>query len=475
MAKDVKPIKLVGGNHFGRYNKISSEETFNMIVSEGALVNYGGYEAVNVDLPLGVVGRGSIVSSFTNKLFVCIGSIIYEVLSDYGLLYVGTIGSEIGKVFFAEGNDDRIILCDGSKLYYFLNTGIGFAEVTAVTGVFVPVYVTYQSSRYIAVTDDGKWRLSSVDDPTITWPTGNIGKMNTVADKTQVVVPIPTRGASLFVIGRNSTEQWSIGNSPVFPYQKNISFSLGFGIANRDTIATLNDSIAWMGYNSNSGFSLFAFVNGQLEKISTEGIDYRLQNLQYPLECTGFMFRMNGHVFYQITWPKDNVTYFYDFASGEFFTATNHTLNYHDAQSIVQWNNKFIMLSLRYGSVYRFDDDIYTQDGQAVPQWRITPPYRQSDQNYFIVNYLSFMIESGEDNPITSADTPDMAIDLSISNDGGRTFSGTMRNYLPAQGIRTNKNIFWSLGMMNDCTFKLQFSGHSRFIIFDGQAEIRGL
>jgi len=40
------PLKIVGGNHFGRYPKISVEQTFNMIISDGALVEYAGYKNI---------------------------------------------------------------------------------------------------------------------------------------------------------------------------------------------------------------------------------------------------------------------------------------------------------------------------------------------------------------------------------------------------------------------------------------------
>ena len=37
------PLDLVGGNKFGRYKKVSVEQTFNMMVSDDALVDYAGY------------------------------------------------------------------------------------------------------------------------------------------------------------------------------------------------------------------------------------------------------------------------------------------------------------------------------------------------------------------------------------------------------------------------------------------------
>ncbi len=38
------PLKMVGGTHYGRYNKISSEQSFNLLISDGWSVPFAGYK-----------------------------------------------------------------------------------------------------------------------------------------------------------------------------------------------------------------------------------------------------------------------------------------------------------------------------------------------------------------------------------------------------------------------------------------------
>jgi len=55
------PLGMVGGNNFGRYPKISAEQTFNFIVSDNALVPYAGYKNVRTQSP-NAEGRGCILA-----------------------------------------------------------------------------------------------------------------------------------------------------------------------------------------------------------------------------------------------------------------------------------------------------------------------------------------------------------------------------------------------------------------------------
>ena len=40
------PLGMVGGNTYGRYNKISSAQTWNMMISDGFLVDYAGFQFI---------------------------------------------------------------------------------------------------------------------------------------------------------------------------------------------------------------------------------------------------------------------------------------------------------------------------------------------------------------------------------------------------------------------------------------------
>ena len=65
-------LDVVGGTTFGRYEKISVAETFNMIISDDWLVPFAGYQRtgrLGIAEAFGTVGRGLFTSTIINKMF----------------------------------------------------------------------------------------------------------------------------------------------------------------------------------------------------------------------------------------------------------------------------------------------------------------------------------------------------------------------------------------------------------------------
>ena len=79
----------------------------------------------------------------------------------------------------------------------------------------------------------------------------------------------------------------------------------------------------------------------------------------------------------------------------------------------------------------------------------------------------------GQSEVITSTSYfPSEAIYLSISRDGGENFGNQLEIPMNPTGVRKSRVIFQRLGMANDTTYKLIFTGYSRFLIQDGILEL---
>ena len=121
-----QPLKIVGGNRFGRYSKISIEETFNFIVSDNFLVPYAGYKSVVAIAP-NAEGRGLISSTKATIMLAGIGSEVIRIDSALTPTFIGTLETSIGDVFMAENNGNQICITDGVTVYiynYFTHVSI---------------------------------------------------------------------------------------------------------------------------------------------------------------------------------------------------------------------------------------------------------------------------------------------------------------------------------------------------------------
>jgi hypothetical protein len=532
------PLKIVGGSNFGRYPKISLEQTWNFIVSDDFLVPYAGYKTALV-ANSDSVGRG-IYSSFNGEIMIAvIGKEIIRIsynsvtneLQNNGI--VGLLATTQGQVYIAENNNSQICITDNAYVYvYNWRTGDFHSNAPGVNAQILtfdypnPGYVSFQNGRLIIACQSTQYWILSGPNDALTWPTLNpstnpnlVGTIQTKPTTTVAAIPVPGGGNNIIVLGTNVGESWQDVGASLFPYQRGVTFNIDFGCLNASSIAKLDNMIVWLGFNEQSGPVIMYTTGSVAKRISTDGIDYVLTNLTNPENCTGFLFRQDGHIIYQFTFPDDNISYIYDFNTGLFFNVSDDKLNYHIARQVVFFNNDYYFVSLRGGDVYRFGtqytDAIYSIEGELInrelPRIRITPPLRLPSQRYFIGKSLGFTIENGQINikqklPVTSNTIGQIlatesyvdittesgnplgvektipettyvvnyseAVDLSISRDGGESFGSSWRLNMNPTGQRKSRFIWQRLGIVNDVTFQLRFSGFGRFVATDGLVEI---
>ena len=517
------PFNLVGSNKFGRYDKISREETFNFIISDGWLVEYSGYKNV-LTLQSGLLGRDIYSSSRGNIMIAIVGNIVYSVNPGISSTFIGSLATGSGDVFISENNNFQICITDTVNLYTYDYgpTTPGFTVQTGASLGFSPGYITFQNSRFVvAALGTDNWTLSGLNTDQFTYPpkpgsAQSTGSLQTKPDTVVGVVRFPGRGNMLFVFGKTVTEPWNDQGLAIFPYSRLDSFNVDYGCLNANTIAENENIIVWLAANEQSGPVIMYSTGADIKKISTDGIDFKLAQLTAPQDSYGFLFRQDGHLIYQITFHTDNLSYIYDFNTGLFFTVTDENMNFHIAKRVVFFNNKYYFVSFNDGNLYEFGTQFtnfqYSPTNiQEIPRIRITSPSRLPSSRWFIGRSLTFLIEQGQPNiitPITFYNYPfigidictenfinlttengiqlcieqnlnvtvvqdsNMAVDLSVSRDGGETFGSAWRQNMNPTGIRKSRFQFLRLGEVNDMTYQLRFYGLSRYVVGDGIMEL---
>lgn len=522
------PLDIVGSTKFGRYPKISKEETYNMIISDGFLVPYAGYNEV-ANIIDKAKGRGIFTSVNFNHLIVVIANTVYIVSINNSFTRVGTINTYLGDVFIDENNTNQIAICDQTAIwiYDYLNGTFTLSN----TG-FTPGYVSYQNGRFLAAdTDTQLWRLSDRDisDPTIiTWPNDSqhVGTFQTKPDHVVAVQRFPGRGNLIFVMGLTITELWQDVGAQLFPYQRNSSVNIDYGCLNPATIAYNDNMIVWLAANEKSGPMIAYSTGGDIKKISTDGIDFKLAQLTKPSDSFGFLFRQDGHLLYQLTFSTDNLSYVYDFNTNKFFTLCNPYMDAHIAKRVAFYNDKYYFVSNTDGNLYQLSSQFTTYNGVEIPRIRVCKPFRLPDTSRFAVNNITFTIEQGQQEnvflnedlltesgqvlltesgeeitintaiqivlyePLKAEDetilltesgqelliselnqTPypiQQSVHFSASRDGGQSFGTVWSQNLNARGNFKNRLIYWQLGTANDFTPMFKFWGLDRFVVSDG-------
>jgi hypothetical protein len=332
-------------------------------------------------------------------------------------------------------------------------------------------------------------------------------------------------------MGNTVTEPWFDLGLQLFPYQRQSSSNMDYGCLNPATIAATDEVVVWLAQNEKSGPIIVYSTGGMPEKITTDGIDFLFSNLKNPMDSQAFIYRQDGHLFYHINFYTDNLSLFYDFNTKKFYHASDENLNYFIANEVAFFKNQYYFLTQKNGNLYAFDTVFTTYDGKEIPRIRTCKSYRKPTQEYFVANDVGFTIETGEtdyqqqdlgpqllltedgkflitegasvfmtteddeyllfenDNNFVSeqVDPSDFSflqdeqnantgtsnlslprVDLSISIDGGASFSSDMPYNLNPIGQRRNKLQWWQLGIANDFTCQFKFWGLGRFVVTDG-------
>ncbi|MGA9629010.1 MAG: hypothetical protein WBQ42_03060 [Candidatus Rickettsiella isopodorum] len=453
------PVATVGGNGFGRYPIISREETFNMIVSDDFLVPFAGYKKVLAISEKGS-GRGLFNSVRFGNLIVVIDNGVYIIGSTLHAQRIGSLETFEGDVLIAENEKEEIAICDHKDIFIF-----NYRESTFKKAVldFIPSYVSYHNGRFLSCdSEQAEWRLCN-EENSLVWPAdaSHVGEFQTKADNPLAVIPLPGRGNSLFVMGSSVTECWTDIGMNLFPYQRASSFNIDYGCLNPATIASSDEFIVWLAANEKSGPVLMLSDGGSAKQISTEGINFKLSQLKNPNNAYGFLFKQDGHLLYVISFPDDELTYAYDFATQHFFTLSNHQLGAHIAKRAVFYNSSYYFISFMDGHIYELNSRYTEGDEKEIPRIRITAPIRSPDTDFFIAQKLVIPIEQGHSIAL-------QRVDLSLSKDGGVSFSANIPKILNPLAHRQNRLIWWQLGRANHLTLQLRFWSSDRFVVGNG-------
>lgn len=460
------PLDIVGSTVFGRYAKISLEQTFNMLISDDWLVPYAGHKKVAQIADSGQ-GRGIYRSTNLGQMIVVIDNGVYRVNQNLAFDRIGTLGTFSGDVSIAENNARQIAICDKKNIYiydYSTNVTPAFQKLNLD---WLPSYITFQAGYFIATSpNNGQWRLSNPNNGLI-WDSGapDVGAFQTKADKPIAIVPLPGSSNEIMIFGSTVALLWTNTGQQLFPYQLNSYANIDYGCLNPATIAAGDKFLVWLAANEKSGPVIMMSQGTQTTQISNDGINFKLASLTKPEDAYGFLFKQDGHLIYQLTFATDNFTLAYDFNTQKFFTLTDEYMNYHIAKRVVFFNNRYYFVSINDGDLYELNSIYTTYNGAEIPRVRVCKNIRLPDSTNFIVQNINFTLEQGENSSVSR-------VDFSRSIDGGASFSNYEGYPLQSLGHRRNRFDINSQGLANDFVPQFRFWGLGRFVATNGEVSI---
>lgn len=520
-------IDVVGSSSFGVDKKISAARTYNMLISNNALVSNMGYKKVAellTDSTQRAEGRG-IFRSIRGLLFIAvINKQVWKLDNQSGSTFLGEIDTSSGPVFMDENLNGQICIVDGLNAYIYNRNNNALTKQTLGADL-TPNYVVFHNTYFLFgnadITGNGaKWfAYSYATDNTIT-ETYELA-LQTKPDYAKAVVRLPGLGNNVLVMGESVSEiHTNVGG--LQGYQRVSTKNIDYGCANVATIAFSDRFVAWLATNQNSQPVIGVFDGQNFTTISTDGINNVLQNINKPNKSSGMMYKIYGHLVYQLTFfdESDDLSIIYDFAEQKFYHVSDYDLTYHPARQLVYANERYYFISLKNGSIYEASTDLTTYDdnivtstksdylsyrNRAIPRQRICSTIRTGQR--FRARRVLLTLKQGDDisnmelaninacgeNIVTIADAENIVtiqgeqivtigsgscliyrprVDFSFSKDGGESYSAEIGREIRFLGFRPNEMTWERLGMSNEITPKVKFWGMNKFVIVKAVMEV---
>ena len=370
------------------------------------------------------------------RTFIVYGSALAEVASDMSQLTgLATLATDTGPVSIAIGRD-HIVVADGSStpVYYDLSASSGFYIIDA--NMYPASWVVYLGGRFVFGrdgTDQFFW--SAQDDPT---------RYDALDFATAEAMPDGViRGLvyreELWLMGTATIEVYRVSQSADSAFEKNTGVSISIGCIAKWAAQIIDNSLFWLGQDDNGGAIVYRCQGYTPQRVSTYAVEEKLQASVSIASARAFCYQMDGQAFYCVSSPGVDTTWCFEVQG-----------NWHEMAELVNGSYTasravcHVYTGLRHlvgtddGFVYELDKDVYTNAGDVLCRERISPHSAIPPDTAIFFPRARLICSAG-----TVTDDSSPMVELSYSNDGGRTWHDTLPRSLGEVG-ETNKAIRWN-------------------------------
>lgn len=485
---------IVGSLHEDIITKVDAERTINMyeVASpEGKKPNYlhptPGKKFIDSFPPLSV-GRASFVYGDPPLQYTYFiqGDSIYRMDTSYVPVLISPahfFTTTSGHAVII-ANEVQILFIDGFKCFMWTvatSTGIdNTPNLPHPVGGFNPLDITFMDASFLLISssagNQNRFYVSALNDG-MTWSLLDFALINS---RPTILNGVDVLQRKIFFFGQTKSEIWKDAGLADFRFRRENDLLLEHGVKAIDSISQAFNRLFYLSGDID-GVGSIMMVDGGIspQAISTRQMDERIQYYTKPEDAVGFAYKINGQVFYQISFTTDQHTFVFnaslsDPAKGMLhwheLEMGNHTRDIANTHAF--FNNQHFITSYNDNNLYEISNLYLTNNNERIRRTRIcrvtsVPTYdritygrMQVDmlQGVGKINQLPLSLIQPLPPPsyLTLADASDVdpIIYLSVSEDGGITYYSLGSAPLGEAGERLFRVLWWDLGTYRDAIFK---------------------
>lgn len=336
------------------------------------------------------------------------------------------------------------------------------AFVVVSSGLFpAPADITFQDGYFLDIfTRSGQFQISASYDGT-QWDGLDFATAESNPDD---LVRIIADHGEIVLLGGETTEFWGNSGNLDFPYANIKGATIEFGLAAKWSLTKFDDSLIGLFKNRMGQVNVMRQVGHQVIKVSTNELDYLINNYPSVDDATGFSYMLGGHPMYQINFPIAGKSWLYDGSTG-LWTILESGLNgmRHRGEFLVDYLNKPRVFDYENGNIYTLDPDVYTDNGDPIVREIVSKHYFQQFKR---IRVRSIQIDCETGVGLESGQGSDPQMMLKISRDNGHTWGNELWRPMGKIGQYLRRVIWRRLGgTQGDMVFKFRITDPVKVVI----------
>lgn len=265
----------------------------------------------------------------------------------------------------------------------------------------------------------------------------------------------------LYVFGQQTIQGFQNVGGTGFPFVYIQGSVQAVGLASIYAIAEINDLMVFLGWSENEYPSIWISNGGSVEKLSTIAIDQEISTYDADTiaACFTWNYSQAGAQFVAFTFPGERC-FVFDFTAKEWHTRESvdnmGELVPCRITGVVKAYGVLMVGDALSNKIGILNQSTYTEYGDEIRRRFVTPHIDNEGMPFFIdsvelVSKTGIGLSTGQgSNPLVS---------MSVSKDGGRTFSGGITRSVGAIGEYNQRPIWNQLGRVaREVCFRFEMS-----------------
>lgn len=385
--------------------------------------------------------------------YVVSGNEAYKVASDKTVTLLGTVAGT-GPVSMAE-NGVQMFIAAGKPSYIVTLATNAIAEISDPDFPGAGMVGFLDGFFLFNEPNTGRFWATSAYDGSLIDPLD----FATAEGAPDPLMSLLIDHREIWLFGTDTTEVWYNAGNPDFPFERVSGAFIEHGCAARFSAAKADNTVFWLGQDENGRGVVWRAEGYTPSRVSTHEIENKLSRYQTVSDAIAWVYQQDGHLFYVLSFPSEDVTWCYDIATGTwaergYRDPSDALIHRHRGQCHMAFANKNIVGDHATGKLYELDPDCYQDDGQTIVREVVAPHTRTGKRAFYAE--AEVRLESGIG--LTAGQGSDPQIMLQMSDDAGRTWGSEHWRAMGKVGEYQIRAVWRRLGSAFTRTFRLRIT-----------------